>query len=98
MPLFAAIDVGSNAMRLQIAQATDPQRVSTFRSERIPVRLGHSVFQTGSLDPLVIDQAVETMRMFADAMDEADVQNYRAVVTASARGAKNGRVLIDRIP
>jgi exopolyphosphatase/guanosine-5'-triphosphate,3'-diphosphate pyrophosphatase len=97
MPLFAAIDVGSNAMRLQIAQATDPQRVSTFRSERIPVRLGHSVFQTGSLDPLVIDQAVETMRMFADAMDEADVQNYRAVVTASARGAKNGRVLIDRI-
>ena len=97
MPLFAAIDVGSNAMRLQIAQATDPQRVSTFRSERIPVRLGHSVFQTGSLDPAVIDQAVETMRMFADAMDAADVQNYRAVVTASARGAKNGRVLIDRI-
>ncbi|MCA9534473.1 MAG: Ppx/GppA family phosphatase [Myxococcales bacterium] len=97
MPLFAAIDVGSNAMRLQIAQATDPHRVSTFRSERVPVRLGHSVFQTGSLDPAVIDQAVETMRFFADAMDEADVQNYRAVVTASARGAKNGRVLIDRI-
>ena len=64
MPRFAAIDVGSNAMRLQIAQATDPQRISIFRSERVPVRLGHSVFQTGSLDPAVID--FEPDNHFAD--------------------------------
>lgn len=84
-------------MRLLVVQATDPQRVSTFRSMRVPVRLGHSVFQTGRLDPESIEKGVQAMRQFADAMEQAGVEGYRAVVTASARGAKNASELLDRV-
>ena len=97
MPRFAAIDVGSNASRLLIVQAKEPERVRTFRSVRVPVRMGHSVFQTGRLDPVSIDRCVETMRRFAEAMEEARVDDYHAVVTASARSAQNGDVLIQRV-
>lgn len=97
MPRFAAIDVGSNASRLLIVQAKEPDRIRPFRSIRIPVRLGHNVFQTGELDPATIDESVEAMRTFAAAMEDARVDDYRAVVTASARSAKNGHELIDRV-
>lgn len=97
MPRFAAIDVGSNASRLLIVSAKDPERLRTFRSVRVPVRLGHSVFQTGRLDPSTVDRSVEVMRKFALAMDEARVEDYRAVVTASARSAENGAMLLERV-
>ena len=94
MPRFAAIDVGSNASRLLIAQAKEPTRVRPFRSMRVPVRLGHSVFQTGRLDLATIDQCVEAMRSFAEAMEDARVDDYRAVVTASARSAMSMNSLL----
>jgi len=97
LPRFAAIDVGSNASRLTIVQAKDPNRVRLFRSMRFPVRLGHGVFQTGRLDPSTIDEAVKAMRAFHEAMEDARVDDYRAVVTASARDAKNRDVLVERI-
>ena len=98
MPRFAAIDVGSNASRLVIVDARDPLKIEPFRNARVPVRLGHSVFQSGRLDPESIDRCVGAMREFAQAMDEAEVDAYRANVTASARSASNADVLLDRVP
>ncbi len=97
MARFAAIDVGSNASRLLIVQAKEPGRVRPFRTMRVPVRLGHSVFQTGRLDLGTIDQCVEAMRAFKAAMEDANVDDYRAVVTASARSAKNAEELVNRV-
>lgn len=97
VPRFAAIDVGSNASRLLIVQAKEPHRQRPFRSLRIPVRLGHGVFQTGELDPVTLDECVQAMRTFAEAMEDARVDDYRAVVTASARSASNGHELIERV-
>lgn len=97
MPRFAAIDVGSNASRLVIVDARDPTRIEPFRNLRVPVRLGHSVFQSGRLDPESIDHAVAAMKEFAQAIDEAEVDAYRANVTASARSASNADVLLDRV-
>jgi len=94
---FAAIDVGSNASRLHIVEATEPGKMSDFRALRVPVRLGHSVFQTGQLDAEILQQSVEAMRRFAEAMEEARVERYRAVVTASARSASNADELITRV-
>lgn len=94
---FAAIDVGSNASRLHIVEAAEPGRIRPFRAIRVPVRLGHSVFQTGALDPETIDASVEAMRRFSAAMEEARVERYRAVVTASARSAANADELIARV-
>lgn len=111
MPRFAAIDVGSNASRLRVVSVkaveprgpgrVDPERPypgwKTLVSERVPVRLGHSVFQTGALDPSMMDREVETMRRFAGLMEDHEVDAYRAVVTASVRDASNGSVLLERV-
>ncbi|MDH5493596.1 MAG: Ppx/GppA family phosphatase, partial [Myxococcales bacterium] len=69
MPRFAAIDAGSNASRLVIAQAKSSEDVRPLRAMRIPVRLGHAVFQTGRLDPETMEQSVEAMRSFAAEME-----------------------------
>ncbi len=83
-------------MRLLIVQAPEPSRIRTFRQVRIPVRLGHNVFQTGRLDSDTIDRCVAGMRTFAEAIEDAKVDDYRAVVTASARSASNAEILFDR--
>jgi exopolyphosphatase / guanosine-5'-triphosphate,3'-diphosphate pyrophosphatase len=109
LPRFAAIDVGSNASRLRIVSVKEvskgPEKVDpeqpypgwkTLVSERVPVRLGHSVFQTGALDPAMMDLEVETLRHFAGLMEDHEVDRYRAVVTASTRDATNGEELLER--
>ncbi len=97
MPRFAAIDVGSNASRLLIVSAKDPEVLRTVTSKRIPVRLGHSVFQTRRLDLNTIDESVAAMREFAELMESEEVTSYRALVTASARAAKNSDILLERV-
>ncbi len=97
MSRLAAIDVGSNASRLLIVQAKDSSRIRVVDSIRVPVRLGHSVFQTGRLDEESVEACVHALRRFAGAMEDARVDAYRAVVTASARGASNAGDLLSRV-
>ncbi len=97
MPRFASIDMGSNASRLRIVEADEPGVIREVTSLRLPVRLGHSVFLTGRLDPRTIDQAVAALRKFAEAIEDAEVARTRAVVTASAREASNSEVLLSRV-
>lgn len=106
---FAAIDIGSNASRLRIVSIERPTERSAERSaerypgwktlvaERVPLRLGHAVFQTGRLDPEMLEQAVSTLARFRSLMDAHEVKAYRAVVTASARDASNGGELLKRV-
>ncbi len=96
MPRFAAIDMGSNASRLVVAEADDPRKIELLSYDRVPVRLGHGVFLTGRLDEEMIAYAVETLRRFHEKMEDANVDRYRAVVTASAREADNGPELLQR--
>jgi exopolyphosphatase/guanosine-5'-triphosphate,3'-diphosphate pyrophosphatase len=93
---FASIDMGSNASRLRIVEAVAPGDVREVKSMRVPVRLGHGVFVTGRLDPKTIDDAVAVLRAFHEAMEDANVHRYRAVVTASARECKNADELLRR--
>ena len=97
MPRFAAIDVGSNASRLLVVEADSPASVRVILSRREPVRMGHGVFLTGKLDPHAIDACVDAMASFAEAMDELEVDEHRAVVTASARDAENSKILLRRV-
>lgn len=103
---FAAIDIGSNASRLRIVSIerptskTDPAERypgwKTLIAERVPLRLGHAVFQTGRLDPEMVAAAIFTLTRFRSLMDAHQVTAYRAVVTASARDASNGAELLER--
>ena len=81
---LAAIDAGSNAIRVVIAElsSTDLVRVE---AERVPVRLGHHAFTHGELDARVIDQAVAAFVRFRERFDQHGVTMYRAVATSAVR-------------
>jgi len=94
---IAAIDAGSNAIRLVIARADSPQAYHEVKNERAALRLGHHAFTQRRFDGQTIDQAVEVFRRFKSRMNQHNVQRYRAVATSAARDARNRKVLVDRI-
>ncbi len=110
MPRFAALDLGSNALRLRIVEAQAaangreqlallPDPGSPWRelvSLRAPVRLGSEVFVTGKLAAASIGQACAALREFRQAMDDAHVDAYRATATSAVREASNGTLLVER--
>ena len=94
---LAAIDAGSNAIRLVIARATSPDQIQILDNERAAVRLGHNAFTRRLLDPKTIARATRTFEGFRERMDQHHVSAYRAVATAAAREARNYRTLMERI-
>ena len=112
MPRFAAIDVGSNALRLRVVEASGPSLASADRvqlallptdptwreivSLRASVRLGGEVFATGKLAPSSIGQACAALKEFRREMDAAKVTSYRATATSAVREASNGATLVER--
>ncbi|HEY7679812.1 MAG TPA: Ppx/GppA family phosphatase, partial [Terriglobia bacterium] len=61
---IAAIDAGSNAIRLLIARADSPRMYHELKNERAALRLGHYAFTQRQFDGQTIDQAVEVFRRF----------------------------------
>jgi exopolyphosphatase/guanosine-5'-triphosphate,3'-diphosphate pyrophosphatase len=105
MARLAAIDIGSNALRLRIVEVDPPvlgpdgPRFTAFRDvfvDRAPVRLGQDAFTRGVIEPGVIGAACEALRRFRAAMDGAKVDRYRAVATSAAREAQNGDLFVER--
>src|SRR3954468_9262132 len=110
MPRFAALDLGSNALRLRIVEAHAPSNgreqlsllpdagwsLREVMSLRAPVRLGSEVFVTGRLAASSIGQACAALRDFRAEMDAAKVDAYRATATSAVREAQNGAVLVER--
>ena len=94
---LAAIDAGSNAIRLAIARATGPHHIQMLFAERAAVRLGHNAFTRREITSNTIDRAARAFREFRYKMDQHNVGAYRAVATSAAREAKNYRRLMDRI-
>jgi exopolyphosphatase/guanosine-5'-triphosphate,3'-diphosphate pyrophosphatase len=93
---LGAIDTGSNAIRVVIAElgAAELQRIE---AERVPVRLGHNAFTRGELDSTTIDAAVAAFVHFRQRFDHHGVSLYRAVATSAVRNATNRDVLLHRI-
>lgn len=94
---IAAIDAGSNAIRLVIARADSPWEITRLAVERSPVRLGHHAFTKHKLDDETIRKAVKAFRHFRELLNSYDVQRYRAVATSATREARNRRQLLDRV-
>ncbi|MDQ6957403.1 MAG: Ppx/GppA family phosphatase, partial [Mariprofundaceae bacterium] len=95
--LIAAIDVGSNAMRLGIAafdaESGSPQLIQRYRE---PVRLGHDAFTSGILSEKTMDDAVKAFAYFRKILNQHHIEHYRATATSAMRDSKNGHVLIKR--
>lgn len=93
----AAMDVGSNAIRMVLAEFRNPSRYRVLERMRVPVRLGEAVFQTGWISPETMEAALEAFRDFRRSMVEHEVVVHRAVATSATREAKNGPALLERV-
>src|ERR1700733_10376735 len=93
---LGAIDAGSNAIRVVIAELGQTELVRV-EAERLPVRLGHNAFTQGSLDDETIDGAVAAFVHFRERFDHHGVAIYRAVATSAVRNASNRDVLLHRL-
>lgn len=93
---LAAIDVGTNAVRLEIARPLAGGSLETLHQERDPVRPGEGVFRTGSISPKVADRLVATLRRYA-ALCRRHHARVRAVATSALREARNGRQIVARV-
>ena len=97
---YAAIDIGSNALRLLISNVIE-YRTETITLKnsliRVPIRLGQDAFTSGKISRNNIKQITRSMRAFKNLMKVHNVKNYLAFATAALREAKNGEEVIDRV-
>lgn len=97
---FAAIDIGSNAVRLLVSQVLDIDGETYFQKvsfTRVPIRLGEDVFDKGKISDKKIKSLIRTMKAFWYLMDVQEVVDFRACATSAMREASNGKEVIAQI-
>ena len=98
---YAAIDVGSNAMRLLVANIIEEDGKETQFSKsalvRVPIRLGQDAFTVGEISEENIDRMVDAMKAFKLLMKVHKVEKYMACATSAMREAYNGREVVEII-
>jgi exopolyphosphatase/guanosine-5'-triphosphate,3'-diphosphate pyrophosphatase len=94
MPTFAAIDIGSNSVRLKISRL-QAGRLKEIHEDREVTRLGEGVFSTGLLSPEAMTETVRVLRRFHRAMQECGTDSVRVVATAALRDARNSRAFLE---
>ena len=95
---YAAIDVGSNAVRLLIADITQTEDGYGFKKNtlvRVPLRLGDDAFLEHKISPRKIDDLLKTMSAFKNLMEVYQVSAYLACATSAMREAENGKEVIN---
>jgi exopolyphosphatase/guanosine-5'-triphosphate,3'-diphosphate pyrophosphatase len=94
---IAAIDAGSNAVRLSVARAYSALDIEPLVTERYPLRLGEGVFIRHRFSEEVLKKAVKALRHLQEIMEEFGVTKYRAVATSASREAQNRGTLLHRV-
>ncbi len=94
MPTFAAVDIGSNSVRLKIAKVVHG-RLETLHEDREVTRLGESVFAEGVLDPQAMAHTLRVLRRFHRAALTHGADSVRVVATSALRDARNSRAFLD---
>lgn len=97
---YAAIDIGSNAVRLLIADIINKEEGITFKKNtliRVPLRLGDDAFLDKCISPQKSEALLKTMQAFRNLMDVYQVKDYMACATSAMREASNGPDLVKKI-
>ncbi len=94
MPTLAAVDIGSNSVRLKISRLSG-RRLTEIHEDRQVTRLGDSVFRTGFLSPEAIADTVKALRRFHRAVQEEGADTVRVVATSAMRDARNSRAFLE---
>ena len=98
---FGAIDIGSNAVRLLIANVIEEkEKETTFKKSslvRVPIRLGADAFVTGKISETNIERMLDAMKAFKLLMQVHGVEKYKACATSAMREAENGKDVVAAI-
>ncbi len=97
---YAAIDIGSNAVRLLIADIIEHDDKTSFKKNtmiRVPLRLGDDAFVDKAISRRKADELIKTMLAFKNLMDVFKVEDYMACATSAMREAVNGKDIVKRI-
>ncbi len=97
---YAAIDIGSNAVRLLIANVIITKNKVKFKKSslvRVPIRLGEDVFVKGYISERNKERLINAIMGFKYLMKAYEVEKYMAVATSAMREAKNGKEIIKEI-
>jgi exopolyphosphatase / guanosine-5'-triphosphate,3'-diphosphate pyrophosphatase len=95
--LMAAIDIGSSAIRMDIAEVRPDGSIRLLDSLKKGVQLGREAFTEGHLSQETIRAACEALRDFKKVMDTYGVVRYRAVATSAVRESSNSETFLDRL-
>jgi exopolyphosphatase/guanosine-5'-triphosphate,3'-diphosphate pyrophosphatase len=97
---FAAIDIGSNAMRLLTMNVFANNGKPIFKKEsliRIPLRLGEESFLDGRISDNKAERLSKVIQAFKNLIEANDVKYYRACATAAMREASNGQEIMEKV-
>jgi exopolyphosphatase / guanosine-5'-triphosphate,3'-diphosphate pyrophosphatase len=97
---FAAIDIGSNAVRILFCNVIEHANGPYIRKSslvRVPVRLGEDVFNSGEISAEKFEDLTKAMLAFKNLMEVQKVVQYRACATSAMREAVNGPEVVKTI-
>ena len=94
MPTFAAVDIGSNSVRLKIARL-QAGRLRPLHEDREVTRLGEGVFRSNFLTPESMAETVKVLRRFHRATQQVVTDKVRVVATSALRDARNAQAFLE---
>lgn len=98
---YAAIDIGSNAVRLLISNIIEregkPVKFKKNSLVRVPIRLGADVFVNQKISKENTQRMLDTMLAFKLLMKSHKVVKYKACATSAMRESTNGKKIVDAI-
>ena len=94
MRTFAAVDIGSNSVRLKIARLQG-RRLKQIQEDREVTRLGEGAFGGGLLSPESMSETIRVLRRFHRATQEWATDSVRVVATSALRDARNARAFLE---
>ena len=94
MPVFAAVDIGANSVRLKIAELTR-RRLKVVHEDREFTRLGEAVFSNNTLAPDAMAHTVKVLTRFYRTTQKFRVEQVRVVATSALRDSKNARAFLE---
>ena len=98
---YAAIDIGSNAMRLLVSNIVEQEGKDTQFNKsslvRVPIRLGQDVFTVGEISDENIERMIDAMKAYKLLMKVHRVEQYKACATSAMREADNNRDIVEII-
>ena len=97
---FAAVDIGSNAVRLLFCQVSSDRNglvIKKISLVRLPIRLGEDVFVKGSISEVNISKLSKALQAFKLLSDVYDILDYRVCATSAMREAENSIAVVEII-